>query len=235
MSLFKSSRPILSLIVLRKPSPVIKSFPIILQRHSELQQTRNMSSIKYELDLSLLDPKNEGKLLKFPAPKPGESSVGILCQAAINGNIDAIRIASIEDCNAVDDSSSNTCLIWAVDADQLEVVKELLKKPGINVNTRGFLGATALSRACRRGNNEIVSLLLSHPDIDANIPNGKLQYPLHFAAFQQHNAVVSTLLECGKCDVLVRDRKGRLPVEDTKCPKIKELFQPFMKEDVKNT
>ena len=232
MSLFKTSRLIPSLIVLKKTRPVIRSISLVSKRHSELLQTRNMSSVKYELDVSLLDPKNEGKLLKFPAPKPGESSIGILCQAAINGNIDAIRNANVDDCNAFDDSSSNTCLIWAVDANQLEVVKELLKKPGINVNTRGFLGATALSRACRRGNNEIVSLLLSHPDIDANIPNGKLQYPLHFAAFQQHHKVVSTLLESGKCDILVRDRKGRLPVEDTKCPKIKELFQPFMKENV---
>ena len=118
-----------------------------------------MSSVKFELDTSLLDPDNPGKLLKFPAPVPGESKAGILGQAARNGDIDKIRNANVEDCNAVDLPSSNTTLIWGADANQIEIVKELLKKTGIHVNVRGFLGATALSRACRRGNNEIVSLL----------------------------------------------------------------------------
>ena len=213
---------------LSKSSNYIQELSTASKQRSVVSSFRNMSTIKYELDTSLIDPDNPSKLLKFPAPVPGESKAGILGQAARNGDIDTIQKASVDDCNALDLPSSNTALIWGVDSNQIEVVKELLKKTGIDVNIRGFLGATALSRACRRGNNDIVSLLISHPDVDANIPNGKLQYPLHFAAFQQHHSVLSTLLESGKCELLVRDRKGRLPVEDTKCPKIKELFQPFM-------
>ena len=223
----------LSFCILSKSSHYIKILAIAAKQSSKVSLFRNMSSVKYELDTSLIDPDNPGKLLKFPAPVPGESQAGTLGQAARKGDIDTIRKANVDDCNALDLPSSNTALIWGVDANQIEVVKELLKKTGIDVNIRGFLGATALSRACRRGNNEIVSLLISHPDVDANIPNGKLQYPLHFAAFQQHHSVVSTLLESGKCELLVRDRKGRLPVEDTKCPKIKELFQPFMDAKLK--
>ena len=218
---------------LSKPSNYIKTLSAPSKQSLIVSLFRNMSSVKYELDTSLIDPDNPGKLLKFPAPVPGESKAGILGQAARKGDIDTIRKATVDDCNALDLPSSNTVLIWGVDSNQIEVVKELLKKTGIDINIRGFLGATALSRACRRGNNEIVSLLISHPDVDANIPNGKLQYPLHFAAFQQHHTVLSTLLESGKCELLVRDRKGRLPVEDTKCPKIKELFQPYMNAKLK--
>ncbi len=47
------------------------------------------------------------------------------------------------------------------------------------------------------------------------ICNEKLQYPLHFAAFKKHADVVKVLLESGKCDTLVKDRKDRTPAEDT--------------------
>lgn len=230
MSSFLSSRQLCVLLNTKTCNSHIQTLWPAIGQCLGYTLTRKMSSATYELDTTLKDPDNPEKLLKFPAPEPGESAAGLLSRAARNGDIEKIRKASVDQCNVPDLPSSNTPLIWGVDANQLEVVKELLNKPGIHVNARGFIGATALSRACRRGNNEIVSLLMLHPDIDPNIPNGKLQYPLHFAAFQQHTSVVVTLLESGKCDLFVRDRKGRLPVEDTKCPKIRELFQPFMKD-----
>jgi len=230
MSSFRSYRQTCYLLSSNVSKSYIQTFTPTIRPGRGFTLIREMSSIKYELDPALKDPDNPEKLLKFPAPEPEESEEGFLSRAARNGDINTIREAKVDDCNVQDPSSSNTPLIWGSDCNQVEVVKELLKKPGIHVNVRGFLGATALSRACRRGNDDIVSLLISHPDIDPNIPNGKLQYPLHFAAFQQHHSVVLTLLKSGKCDPFVKDRKGRLPVEDTKCPKIQELFQPFMKD-----
>jgi len=51
----------------------------------------------------------------------------------------------------------------------VEEVKEILRNnPTIDVNWKGVAGFTALTQACWRGHDSIVSLLLAHPDIDVN-------------------------------------------------------------------
>ena len=195
----------------------------------------------YEIDLSFLDETNgKFKLKKFEAPEPSTP----MTQAAFAGDLCTIRneienARSSKDYSALNaqDESKNTALIWAVDGNQVEIVKELLSinkdddddddesqkigsSPPLDLNTRGlicatdgqksifsnnisliegFLGATAISRACRRGNLECVNMLLEKSSINPDIPNGKLQYPLHFAAFKQHKDVVLSMLESGKC------------------------------------
>merc|ERR1711937_551448 len=106
------------------------------------------------------------------------------------------------------DLTGNTPLIWAADVGSLPALKVLLKA-GVDANTRGFLGATAISRAARRGHSEVLTMLLEHR-ADPDIPNDKLQYPLHFAAFKMKPHAVQILLENG-ANPLVLDRKGRTP------------------------
>ena len=55
---------------------------------------------------------------------------------------------------------------------------------------------------------------------DPDIPNVKLQAPLHFAAFKQKSKAVAALLRAG-ANPLVLDRKGRTPAEDTADPGIR--------------
>lgn len=54
-----------------------------------------------------------------------------------------------------------------------DLVKELLRR-NANVNMIDAYWTTPLTRACERGNYEIISLLLDHPNIDINykMPNG---------------------------------------------------------------
>jgi ankyrin repeat protein len=94
----------------------------------------------------------------------------------------------------------------------------------IDVNHQGYLGNTALSRAARHGHLEVVKVLLAAPTINPDIANEKLQFPLHFAAFQRQTEVVQAMLASGKCDTTVTDRKGRTPAEDTKDEGIREMF-----------
>ena len=45
------------------------------------------------------------------------------------------------------------------------------------VNQRGFLGNTALSRACRQGHEGAVRALLATPGVDPNVGNDNALYP----------------------------------------------------------
>ena len=68
----------------------------------------------------------------------------------------------------------NTPLIEAADHGHADAVRCLLEhSPTVNLNERGYLGATALSRAARRGHTEICDLLLS-AGADPDIPNCKV-------------------------------------------------------------
>ena len=143
-------------------------------------------------------------LLKYDDPLPTSRSA----RAAFENNVAGI----VEPTTA--DKSGNTPLIWAADAGNVESVRHLLSiVDRANVNTRGYLGATAVCRAARRGNVEVLDMLLQ-AGADADIPNDKIQYPLHFAAFKQHMPAVEVLLKYG-ANTRVLDRKGRTPAQDT--------------------
>lgn len=97
-----------------------------------------------------------------------------------------------------------------------------------HVNVRGYLGATAVSRAARRGHTNILEKLVA-AGADLDIPNDKLQYPLHFAAFQENMEAVELLLKSG-VNTMVLDRKGRIPAEDTKNEAIRDRILAAMME-----
>ena len=144
-----------------------------------------------------------------------------LSAAAAAGDVDALSgfaesWASLSDTSPAPDSGLNTPLIWAADAGHLSVVEWLLSSHPASYSTidaRGYLGATAVSRAARKGHPKVLSALLSagaNPDIG----NDKRQFPLHFAAFKLHPECVDVLLEHG-ASTYTLDRKGRTPAEDT--------------------
>lgn len=147
-------------------------------------------------------------LMKFTVPKATTEA----CIAAQRGDAAAVIKAagSAIDCR---DKSGNTPLIWAADSGNRECVATLVAA-GANVNARGFIGATAISRAARNGDVAVLSELLAAPFADPNIPNDKMQTPLHYAAYKQHHEAVRMLLAAG-ASTLTLDRKGRTPAEDT--------------------
>eukprot|EP00833_Pecoramyces_ruminatium_P011456 jgi/Orpsp1_1/1185488/evm.model.c7180000094036.1 len=66
----------------------------------------------------------------------------------------------------------NSVLLWAIAHNCKEIVKLLLKQPGIDVNIQGIKGDTTLMLAVHKGYIDIVKLLLDKP-IDVNIQNSK--------------------------------------------------------------
>jgi len=167
-------------------------------------------------------------LLKYDTPTPTtEAAI-----AAAAGDLEALATFTIDQLNEQDETQ-NTPLIWASDAGQENVVRFLLlekkrqKKTMIDLDVRGgYLGATAVCRAARRGHTEILKLLAAG-GADLDIPNTKLQFPLHFAAFKEHPEAVEALLEHG-ANPRVLDRKGRVPARDTKNVSIRDRLLKAM-------
>mmetsp|Transcript_25555 Transcript_25555/g.29189 ORF Transcript_25555/g.29189 Transcript_25555/m.29189 type:complete len:197 (-) Transcript_25555:28-618(-) len=190
----------------------------------------------------------DGTLIKFPTPKP-TSPAAI---AASTGDIKTLSSPEMKPSLWVQDEHGNIPLVWAADKGHADALKYLLEHIQTNtkddisnkststsdsssgiINTRGYLGNTALGRAARGGHSECVKLLLERNEIDPNIANEKKQYPLHFAAFKKHPEVVNVFLESGKCDTRVLDRKGRTPAEDTRVDEIREMILKYRASLVK--
>lgn len=170
----------------------------------------------------------DGTLIRFETPAPGTAAAA----AASTGDLAALSSSALKVSLWTKDDNGNIPLIWAADKGQAEALKIILDSlPGSSssdrqhiINTRGYLGNTALSRAARGGHLECVKLLLDRDEIDPDIANEKEQYPLHFAAYKKFPNVVRVMLESGKCDTFVMDRKGRTPAEDTSVKEIREMI-----------
>ena len=67
----------------------------------------------------------------------------------------------------VADADGRTLLSYACEEGHAEVVKLLLARNDLIVNTRDIDGQTPLSYAAHQGHDAVVHLLLKRPDIDA--------------------------------------------------------------------
>mmetsp|Transcript_7339 Transcript_7339/g.11166 ORF Transcript_7339/g.11166 Transcript_7339/m.11166 type:complete len:215 (+) Transcript_7339:98-742(+) len=174
---------------------------------------------------------DDGTLKKFSTPIASlPASV-----AASNGDVKTLGRLSDDEILGIDEHG-NTPLIWAANAGQRNTLDFILNiisnkdDKSSHLNLRGYLGNTAISRAAQGGHVECAAALMSQENIDPNICNEKMQFPLHFAAYKKHPDVVQILLNSGKCDTFVKDRKGRTPDEDTREEEIKEMIVKYRKD-----
>jgi hypothetical protein len=136
-----------------------------------------------------------------------------LTMAAANGDLAAVEKLLLLEEHMNDnvntpDESGNTALVWAAEMGHLHVVDRLLQLlPNLQLDVRGHLGATAVCRAARRGHVQVLTRL-AEAGANLDIPNNKLQSPLHFAAFKQNQDAVKVLLKYG-ANTRVLDRKGK--------------------------
>jgi ankyrin repeat protein len=221
--------------------------------HKTSSLTRRLTSIP-STNQSIMSAINaDGTLKKFPTPIP-ETEAAI---AAATGDIATLNLPHVKSTLMQKDTFGNMPLHWACDRGQVDALEFLLSQipqevldkadqeqenntlsrrqqqnNSIIINTRGYLGNTPLARACRGGHLLCVELLLKRNDVDPNICNDKMQYPLHFAAFKKHPDVVRVMLESGKCDTMVTDRKGRTPAEDTSLEEIRNMILQYRRKVV---
>jgi ankyrin repeat protein len=109
-----------------------------------------------------------------------------------------------------------------------EKIVELLLKNKANPNSKDIEGVTPLYVACVGGYEDIVNLLLKRaPDVNAKIPRSG-DTPLHAAARAGVPNIVEMLLRRGaKTDV--KNARDKVPVEESSCKEIKNVFKAFAK------
>lgn len=101
-----------------------------------------------------------------------------------------------KDINIRQDYTGKTLLILAINFDEINLVKLLLSRKGIDVNLQDTKhGATALHYAVARNSKKIVELLLKKDAINVNLKDIAHQVtPLYFAINNGHTEIAKLLL-----------------------------------------
>ena len=123
---------------------------------------------------------------------------------------------------------NGTLLFTAALRGHVAIVRELLSKPGIDVNLAQKSGGTPLFAAAQKGHVEVVRLLMEAPGIKFNLGTylGGTT-PLVVAAFKGHKDVVEILLTARNININVRQHDGATPLftaTQGNCHEIVELL-----------
>lgn len=108
----------------------------------------------------------------------------------------------------VKNSNGSTALMIAAQKGQTEIVKELLKAPGIDVNIRNNNGETALMLATHSHNAEIINALLKMPNIEVNLVDNNGYTALVSAIETRLPRVLEPILRARNTQVNSYDNNG---------------------------
>ncbi|KAJ6257759.1 Vegetative incompatibility protein [Drechslerella dactyloides] len=78
-----------------------------------------------------------------------------------------------------------------------------------DVNLQCLAGRSPLSYAAEKGNEHVLRLLLSQPNVDVNLPDRKGQSPIHYAAIRGKGSIISILIETSGVNIALRDNNGQ--------------------------
>jgi ankyrin repeat protein len=92
------------------------------------------------------------------------------------------------------------------------MMRVLLDRHMIDVNARDDAGISALYRAARDGNTEVVEMLLAEPEIDPNLLTNKGWSALAVALHLCRSEAAQKLIECRKTDINLCVRGQRAPM-----------------------
>jgi hypothetical protein len=146
-------------------------------------------------------------LLKVPEINVNSKTVynvTALIQASYNGRFSIVKellkvpgiyVNVASKVNKEKQTGGITALYAAVESNSLEIVKELLDKSDIDVNTKTAKGTTPLLRASLNGNLEIVKALLNSDEIDVNAADKDGNTALFIASSKGNLEIVKALLK----------------------------------------
>jgi len=102
-----------------------------------------------------------------------------------------------------------TFLHWACEAGRLEIVKLLMNREDLDINTQDFKGRTGFHSACQRGYIELVKLLISRDDLDTNTQDKMGRTAFHLACGGKYIEIVKLLISRDDLDLNKQDKYGR--------------------------
>jgi len=106
----------------------------------------------------------------------------------------------------------------------IKTVQHFIDK-GIDVNLQSKYGSTALIIASFYGKNDVVKLLLQHPNIDVNLQDSYRNSPLIYASFRGDVEIVKNLLQHKDIDISLKNDKGETALNLAETDEIKELIK----------
>jgi len=97
---------------------------------------------------------------------------------------------------------------------QPELVREVLQRPGLNVNWENTTDSnkTAFHLVAATGSQDLIKSFLYHPDIDVNRRTTFRNVPFLLARFNGNPGVMKVLLEDPRIDIVAQDQGGRTPL-----------------------
>lgn len=156
-----------------------------------------------------------------------------LQEAVVRGNVAYVKklLGTSIDVNAPDRNGWRA-LHWAILTKRLEIVKMLLGVSNIDVNVKNSLGMTPLHCCVKTYNNHMVQLLLDAGS-DINQTDRNKETPLHYAAWQNDENMVQTILTCPRVDVSIINKWGDSPIalaDSCGHERIVEILKNYMKK-----
>ncbi|WP_348736238.1 ankyrin repeat domain-containing protein [Spiroplasma endosymbiont of Ammophila pubescens] len=157
--------------------------------------------------------KNEIKKDKILVFNFINNDTSLLFSSIQKNNLDIIKLLIKLNINEITINSYFlnifTPLLLAVQNDSINIIKELLKHPKINVNITNEYGDTPLNIASSKNNLEIVKELLNNQNskdkIKINESNQQKGVPLFYAIYNNNLEIVKLLIKKGK--ELYKDKK----------------------------
>ena len=110
------------------------------------------------------------------------------------------------------DIRGKSALILAGELGHQDIVRSLVKHPGLEINLKDEDGYSGLIWAADNGHQEAVWEFLQHPLLQVNAVDLDGHSALTWAADRGHTEIVTLLLDHGELDVNVRDLEGFTPL-----------------------
>ena len=110
------------------------------------------------------------------------------------------------------DESGRTPLSWAAEYGHESVVRLLIERDSVDINSKDGFGQAPLSMAAENGHEAVVRLLIERDSVDIDARDGDRKTPLFIASENGHEAVVRLLIESDGVDINARDVDGKTPL-----------------------
>jgi ankyrin repeat protein len=136
-----------------------------------------------------------------------------LVRAAGEGQLEVFELLCDNHANPNSvDTHDQTPLLWAAKFGHKDVVRLLLAKENVNIDTRNEWGRTPFSWAAHNGHIEIVEMLLATGKIELNSRDNLRRTPLCRAARNGQESIVARLLQIEEIEADPVDSLGRTPL-----------------------